>query len=111
MPVVAKVLAPPNYVGLTATSVYSPSGVLAIIDKCTAHNVSGADAVLSIHLASPEAIALNENKVLFNRTIAPGQTYLCPEVVGHALRAGSNIFVSASVAGVISVRISGREIS
>jgi hypothetical protein len=41
----------------------------------------------------------------------PGETYLCPELVGQALEPGGFISTIASAATALTLRVSGREIS
>ena len=50
------------------------------------------------------------NLIVDTRTIAPGETYTCPELVGHNLEIGGFISTATS-ANVITIRASGREIT
>jgi hypothetical protein len=43
--------------------------------------------------------------------VVPGETYLCPELVGQELDAGAFISTIASNATALTLRVSGREIT
>jgi hypothetical protein len=45
------------------------------------------------------------------RSIAPDETYTCPELVGQALEPGGFISTIASAATSLTIRASGREIT
>jgi len=49
--------------------------------------------------------------VIDDRTVVPGETYLCPELVGQALESGGFISTIASAATALTLRVSGREIT
>lgn len=108
MPVVAKVLIPgttlPNTLG---TALYTATNVTTIIDKFTATNYSGAAKTVTVHLTGTG----DDSLVVKAQSLAAGETYTFPEVTGHILDASGYIKAIASVAGSVTIRASGREIS
>jgi hypothetical protein len=49
--------------------------------------------------------------VLSAKNIVPGETYLCPELVGQILEPGGFISTIAGAATSLTIRASGREIT
>ena len=111
MTVTAKVLVPPTNVAAAQTTQYTAVNVTAIIDKCTVTNYSASAASVSLNLVTSGSSTASSNLLLQNKTLQPGETYTCPEVVGHVLAAGGYISAIASVALAINLRVSGREVT
>ena len=111
MTVTARVLVPPVNVAASQVTQYTAVNVSAIIDKCTVTNYSAAAATVSIYLPTSGTSAASNNVVLLNKTLQPGETYTCPEVVGHVIASGGFISTVASIALAIALRVSGREVT
>jgi hypothetical protein len=90
------------------TAQYTSDGAKTIIDKFTATNTSASNADLSVNLVPSSGSASSANLVVQTRTLAPGETYTCPELVGQVLEDGGFISTLASVASAITIRASGR---
>lgn len=101
MTTIFKELIPSMVAETVLTTQYAPSRVTATIDKFTATNTGTDNETISIYLNAELAVK--------NRTIVPGQTYGCSEIIGHYLEEGSAISTLSS--GNIVIRCSGREIS
>ena len=99
-----------QYAPNSQTTVYTATGVRAILDKCTAYNGTGANVTLAVNLVNSGGTAAATN-IIVNKSIAAGETYTFPEVVGHALEAGGFVSVVAGSASALVLRIGGREIS
>lgn len=111
MSVTAKILIAPKLAEVTQTTQYTATNVRAIIDKFTATNVTAGALTLSVNLVTASDTAGNQNLTVKTKTLAAGETYTFPEIVGHILEPGSFISTIASAATSISIRASGREIS
>lgn len=112
MAITPKELVEPIYAPVALTDVYDvPLSTTVIIDKFTAANVGSVDATLTVHLVTAATSVNPGNRVLSDRTIAPGQTYLVPEAIGHVLEASGSIYMICSSANTLAVRVSGREIT
>ena len=92
------------------TGQYIADGVKAIIDKFTVTNTTTSNAVFSCNLIALGGSAGDLNLVLNGRTITPGETYLCPELVGQSLEVGGIISTLCDTAGALTISASGREI-
>ena len=111
MAVTPKVLIPPKQAENAQTAQYTATNARAIIDKFTVTNTSAGNETISINLVTSGGTAGADNLVIDARTIAPDETYTCPELVGHVLDAGGFISTLASAATSLTIRCSGREIT
>lgn len=111
MAVTLKLLVARKHAENAQTAQYTvPAGTKAVIDKFTATNTSANVATLSVNLVPSAGAAASSNLVLQSRSIAPGETYTCPELVGQVLEAGGFISTLASAAASIAISVSGREV-
>jgi hypothetical protein len=110
MTVTVKTLVPPKLAEVAQTTQYTAVLCKTIIDKATGTNTSAANETISFNLVQAAGSPGSANLVVDARSIAPDETYTFPELVGQVLEPGA--FIStASSANVISIRISGREIT
>ncbi|WP_394651403.1 hypothetical protein [uncultured Acinetobacter sp.] len=108
--VTAKNLVGSKFIENAQTTQYTASSVKALIDKCTVTNVSGAAATFSINLVTSGS-AGTSNLIIKDQSVAAGQVYTCPEVVGHILEAGGLISAISNTASALVLRVSGREVT
>lgn len=111
MTVTAKVLIAAKLLENSQTVQYTVSGARAVIDKATVTNTSGNNVTLSVNLVTAAASEAASNLVIDDKVIFPGETYLCPELVGHVIDPGGYISAIAGASGALSMRVSGREIA
>ena len=111
MAVTEKPIITAKYAENAQTTQYTAVNCRTSIVKFTATNVSGINATLSINLVASGGASGTSNLVLKTRTIAPNETYTCPEVVGHSLEPSGSISTLAGAASAIVIRASGREIT
>ena len=111
MAVTPKVLIPAKQAESAQTTQYTADAVKAIIDKFTVTNTSVNNVTISVNLVDFGGSAGADNLVIDARTIAPDETYTCPELVGQVLEAGQFISTLASAATSLTIRCSGREIT
>lgn len=95
----------------TQTTQYTSSGAKTIIDKFTATNTGTVDVDFSVNLVPSGGSASKSNLILDSRTIAPGETYLCGELIAQMLEDGDYISTLASVADILTIKASGRQIT
>ncbi len=111
MTVTVKNLIAPKQAEAAQTSQYTAQNCKTRIDKFTATNTTAANATLSVNLVPAGGTAGADNRVLSVRSIAPGETYSCPELVGQVLESGGFISTLAGTATAITIRASGVEIT
>lgn len=107
MTVVAKCLVEAKQAESSQTTQYTaPTGTRTIVDKFSARSVAGA--TLSVNIVASGGAAGATNLVV-TKTLAAGEQYTFPELVGQVLNAGDFISTISSVATDTVIRISGRE--
>ena len=111
MTVTVTVLVPAQTANNTQSTVYTATGVTAIIDKFTATNYSAAAATISVNLVTSGGTAGNNDLIVKTKTLQASETYTFPELVGHVLRPGGFISTLAGTASAINIRVSGREVT
>jgi hypothetical protein len=111
MTVTVKVLVPAQTAANTQSTVYTATGVTAIIDKFTATNYSATAATISVNLVTSGGSAGNDNLIVKTKTLQASETYTFPELVGHVLAPGGFISTIAGTASAINIRVSGREVT
>ena len=111
MTVTVKVLIPAKIAESSQTTQYTATNVTTIIDKFTATNYSAGAVTLSVNLVTSAGSAGDLNLVVKTKSLAAGETYTFPEIVGHSLAPSGFISTIASAATSISIRASGREVT
>lgn len=111
MTVTVKSIIPAKYAEAAQTTQYTATSRRTIVDKFTLTNTSAAAVVFSLNLAPSGGSAAAFNLIIDGKTIVPGETYLCPEIVGHMLNPGDFISTIADTASALVIAASGREIT
>ena len=111
MTVVAKPLVQTKYAESVQTVQYTVSGGRVSIDRFVATNNSASAAEFSIWIVPNGQALSGANRVLYARELLSKESYSCPEACGQWLENGDQIVTLASMAGAISIRISGREVT
>lgn len=111
MAVTVKTLIPPKQLEATQTTQYTATSAKALIDKATVTNTDTVNRTFSVNIVQSGGSATNANLIIDDRTVVPGETYLCPELIGHELDPGAFISTVASAATALTLRVSGREIT
>ena len=111
MTVTVTVLVPAQTANTSQSTVYTATGVTAIIDKFTATNYSATAATISVNLVTSGGTAGNNDLIVKTKTLQASETYTFPELVGHVLRPGGFISTLAGTASAINIRVSGREVT
>ena len=110
MTVTAKCLLEAKQAENAQTTQYTAgAGVKTIIDKFTITNGTAGAVTLSVNIVASGGAAGAANLVVSAKSVAAGETYTCPELVGQILNAGDFISTIASAATSLVIRISGRE--
>lgn len=113
MTTTALVLIPHQNVDNAQTTKYtSPaSGKGTWIDKFTATNYSAGPITVSVNLVPVAGAAGNTNLIVKTKSLAAGETYTFPELVGKFLNPGDFISWIASAAASANGGANGREIT
>lgn len=106
-----KLVAAQQLTNINATYYTTPNTVTTILDKMTLTNTSANAVSVTIDLVDAAGVAAASERMISARTIAPGETYTCPEISGQILYHGDTIQGLASASSAITIRVSGREVS
>jgi hypothetical protein len=109
MTVTAKCLLEAKYAENAETTQYTATGVRTIIDKFTGCNVTAGAVNITIKLIASGGTASADETIVYQKSLAAGETYTFPEMTGQVLNAGGFVSTLASAATSIVIRISGRE--
>ncbi len=106
------VLLQAKYVENSQTTQFTaPTALQAIIiDKATATNSGTGAATLSVNVVQSGDTAGADNLVIDAESIAEGDCYPCPELVGQVMHPGDFISAISGTASAIVLRISGRTV-
>ena len=111
MAVTVKNLIPAKQAENAQTTQYTATNCKAIIDKFTVTNTNTANVTFSVNLVALAGSAGTANLIVKTRSIVPGETYLCPELVGQVLESGGFISTLAGTATSLTITASGREVT
>lgn len=106
-----KIVAAQQLTTVIATYYTTPSAIVTIVDKFTLTNTTSAAITATVYMVDASGTAGASECLISARTLASGETYTCPEIVGHILNHGDTIQALASANSALTVRISGREVS
>lgn len=93
------------------TTQYTATNCKTVIDKFTVTNTTGSAATFSVNLVASGDTPSVANRVLSVKSIAAGETYTCPELVGQSLEDGGFISTLAGTASALTISATGREIT
>lgn len=111
MTVTVKVLVPAKQAENTQTTQYTAVNCKTIIDKATVVNTTAGNVTFSANVVTSAGSASAANRVINSRSIAPNESYGCPELIGQALESGDFLSTIAGAAASLTLRVSGRELT
>jgi len=111
MTVTVKVLIPAKQAENTQTTQYTAVLCKTLIDKFTVTNTTTSNVTINVNLVTTGGAVGASNLIIDTRSLAPDETYTCPELVGQVLDPGDFISTIASSAASLTIRASGREIT
>lgn len=95
----------------TTQTLLNQAGSRVTITKFTASNVTAGTVTLAVSIVASGGTVSTDELVLPARSIAAGEVYNCPELIGHVLMTGDFISLVASAASSIVIRAGGREVT
>lgn len=95
----------------TATTQYTAINCTTIVDKFSVTNTTGTAATFTAYIIAPAGSPTAGNTIVSAKSIAPGETYLCPELVGQIIEANYFIQTVAGTASALTIAASGREVT
>lgn len=111
MAIVPKRLVDGSQLTTSAATYYTATNVRSRIDSCALTNTTGGAVTATLHLVPSGGSASASNRVLSAYSIAAGQTYVPPGIIGQWIESGGTLQALASSATSISLVASGVEYS
>lgn len=111
MTVTVKNIIPRKQAENAQTTQYTATNCKTIIDKFTVTNTTAGPVTFACNLVASGGAAGASNLVLSTKSIAAGEAYTCPELVGQTLEPGGFISTLAGAAASLTISASGREIT
>jgi hypothetical protein len=111
MTVTVKVLIPRKQAENAETTQYTATNCKTVIDKCTVTNTTAGSVAFTVKLVAFGGSPGVANIIISAKSIAAGECYTCPEMVGQALEPGGFISTLAGSAASLTISASGREIT
>lgn len=111
MTVTVKNIIPRKQAENAQTAQYTATNCKTIIDKFTVTNTTAGAVAFSANLVASAGAAGDSNLIIDTKSIAAGECYTCPELVGQTLEPGGFISTLAGAATSLTISASGREIT
>lgn len=111
MAVTAKNIVAAKQAETSDTNQYTAVNCTTVIDKFTVTNTTSSAATFSAHIVPQGGAVADAYKIISSRSISPGETYQCPELVGQIMAPNSYLSTIAGTASALTIRGSGREIT
>lgn len=96
-----------SWLANTPTLVYTSSAGNTIIDKLTTTNITAGALDVSIYVLAPAGSATTLT-LIKTRSLAPGECYTWPEIVGKTIATGALIHAGTTAATSVNIGMSGR---
>lgn len=100
-----------NLTAVAATYYTVDTGARAIIKKATFVNDHTAAITVTINIVPSGGSAGYANRIVKEKAIAVGESWMCYELENHEIEQGGFISMVASVADKVGCRISGYEVT
>ena len=104
-------LIPAVQVAATATTYYTATNCVARFDSFTLTNTDTVAQTVTVHVVPLAGSASATNMIISAKSLAPGECYTCPEMVGKSIKAGTFVQALASTAGKVTFHASGIEVT
>lgn len=111
MAVTVKNIIPRKQAEDAQTAQYTATNCKTIIDKFTVTNTTAGAVTFAVNLVASGGAAGASNLIIDDKSIAAGECYTCPELVGQTLESGGFISTLAGAAASLTISASGREIT
>ena len=102
---------PAVQIAASATTYYTASNCTARIDSFTVTNTDTGAQTVTVYIVPLAGSASSANMIISAKSLAAGECYTCPEMVGKSLKAGAFIQALSSSASKVTLHASGIEVT
>ncbi len=106
-----KELVPVQHLGTGTASLFTATEETVITAITVVNTSASSDATFDAHVTTDLDPASASNQVVNGHRVRPGESYQVPELRGQVLSPTQSLHMGADAAAVLTVRISGVEIS
>ena len=85
--------------------------VQVVLDACVVTNIGSVAATFNFNLIPNNGSVSTSNRLINQKRLEPGESYLCPELLGQVLEEGAVISTLASASNTLAFSLSGRQIT
>lgn len=111
MTITVKNIIPRKQAEDSQTPQYTATNCRTVIDKFTVTNTTAGAVTFSANLVASGGSASDSNLIIDAKSIAAGECYPCPELVGQSLEPNGFISTLAGAATSLTISATGREIT
>lgn len=94
-----------------ATYYTAPASTKAVIKAASITNTTASPATATVYLVPSGDTAGATNEVIAAKSIAPGETYNCPELVNQVIEAAGTLQALSGTPSALTLVVSGSEIT
>ena len=102
-----KELVQQSWITNAAAMIYTSSAGNTIIDKLTTTNITAGALDVSLYVLAPAGTATTMT-LIKTRSLAGGECYTWPEIVGKTIAIGAMVYAVAAAATSVNIGMSGR---
>lgn len=108
-----KTLVPGHFLHTSVSTHYTvPANTKAVITNATIANSASSNAhTVTLYVVDAGASEALKDVVISSRTLAPLETYKCPELIGKPLSATGTLRVLCSSTSTLSFNVGGYEVT
>ena len=111
MAVTLKQFTPAQYLTGSAATYYTATNCTARIENCTLTNTDAGAITVTVYIIASGGTASADETIISAKSIAAGDCYTCPELVGKTIPSGSFVQALAGTASKIVIHMSGIEVT
>lgn len=104
-------LVPGSVLTNSTATYYTGTNVTATIRNATVTNPTGGAVTVTLYIVPSGGSAAASNEKIAARSVAAGETYLCPELIGANVAVGGTIQAVASANTSLTLMVSGYEVT
>lgn len=110
MSVTARCLIEAKYAAVADTLEYTaPANTRIIVDKFSVTNTDSSSRTITVNIVPSSGVVGADNIITSAQSLNAGQSMALSEMQNQILNPGDTIYVKASVASKLVIRLSGRE--
>jgi flavoprotein len=104
-------LVPGSVLGTSTATYYTATNVTATIRNATVTNTTAGAVTVAVYIVPSGGSAGVSNEKIAVKSVAAGETYLCPELIGANVMNGGTIQAVSGSGASLTFMVSGYEVT